>query len=125
MNPAAAAPTLGASAAGENLLGNSVSYRFSHLLGIEALTAEQISFLLNQSKPFQEIQKHPLKKLATLRGKSVALAFFEPSHSPRATPSMLHQNVVELAVMPDVNKRSDVAPDATRSSNVALEIMLA
>src|SRR5580693_7977922 len=83
MNPAAAAPTLGASAAGENLLGNSVSYRFSHLLGIEALTAEQISFLLNQSKPFQEIQKHPLKKLATLRGKSVALAFFEPSTRTR------------------------------------------
>src|SRR5579863_1733621 len=83
MNPAAAAPTLGASAAGENLLGNSVSYRFSHLLGIEALTAEQIAFLLDQSKPFQEIQKHPLKKLATLRGKSVALAFFEPSTRTR------------------------------------------
>ncbi len=83
MNPAAAAPTLGASAAGENLLGNSVSYRFSHLLGIEALTARQITFLLDQSKPFQEIQKHPLKKLATLRGKSVALAFFEPSTRTR------------------------------------------
>jgi aspartate carbamoyltransferase catalytic subunit len=83
MNPAAAAPALGASAAGENLLGNSVSYRFSHLLGIEALSAEQIAFLLDQSKPFQEIQKHPLKKLATLRGKSVALAFFEPSTRTR------------------------------------------
>src|SRR6202161_2666726 len=83
MTPPAAAPTLGASAAGENLLGNSVSYRFSHLLGIQALTAEQITFLLDQSKPFQEIQKHPLKKLATLRGKSVALAFFEPSTRTR------------------------------------------
>src|ERR1017187_6657576 len=83
MIPAAAAPTLGTSATGENLLGNSVSYRFSHLLGIEALAAGQIAFLLDQSKPFQEIQKHPLKNLATLRGKSVALAFFEPSTRPR------------------------------------------
>jgi aspartate carbamoyltransferase catalytic subunit len=83
MNPAAAAPQQGASAAGEESLGNSVSYRFSHLLGIQALTAEQITFLLDQSKPFQEIQKHPLKKLATLRGKSVALAFFEPSTRTR------------------------------------------
>src|SRR3989442_10825352 len=53
------------------------------MLGIEPLTVEQITFLLDQSKPFQEIQRHPLKKLATLRGKTVALAFFEPSTRTR------------------------------------------
>ena len=57
--------------------------RFGHMLGIEALSAEEILFLLDQSKPFQEIQRHPLKKLATLRGKTVALAFFEPSTRTR------------------------------------------
>ena len=57
--------------------------RLRHLLGIEDLTAEQILFLLDQSKPFQEFQRHPLKKLATLRGKTVALAFFEPSTRTR------------------------------------------
>jgi aspartate carbamoyltransferase catalytic subunit len=60
-----------------------VPFRFGHMLGIEALSAEEILFLLDQSKPFQEIQKHPLKKLATLRGKTVALAFFEPSTRTR------------------------------------------
>ena len=58
-------------------------FRFGHMLGIEPLSAEEISFLLDQSKPFQEIQRHPLKKLATLRGKTVALAFFEPSTRTR------------------------------------------
>jgi aspartate carbamoyltransferase catalytic subunit len=53
-----------------------VPFRFGHMLGIEPLSAEEILFLLDQSKPFQEIQRHPLKKLATLRGKTVALAFF-------------------------------------------------
>ena len=57
--------------------------RTSHMLGIEPLSAEDIVFLLDQSKPFQEIQRHPLKKLATLRGKTVALAFFEPSTRTR------------------------------------------
>jgi aspartate carbamoyltransferase catalytic subunit len=57
--------------------------RFRHLLGIESLTAGQILFLLDQSKPFQEFQRYPLKKLATLRGKTVALAFFEPSTRTR------------------------------------------
>ena len=58
-------------------------HRFRHMLGIEPLSAEQITFLLDQSKPFQEIQRHPLKKLATLRGKTVALAFFESSTRTR------------------------------------------
>ena len=49
---------------------NRVPERLRHLLGIETLTAEQITFLLDQAKPFQEIQRHPLKKLATLRGKT-------------------------------------------------------
>ncbi len=53
------------------------------MLGIEPLTAEQITFLLDQAKPLQQIQRHPLKKLATLRGKSAALAFFEPSTRTR------------------------------------------
>ncbi len=57
--------------------------RLRHLLGIESLSAGQINFLLEQAKPFQEFQRHPLKKLATLRGKTVALAFFEPSTRTR------------------------------------------
>jgi len=60
-----------------------VPHRFHHMLGIEPLTAEQITFLLDQAKPLQQIQLHPLKKLATLRGKSAALAFFEPSTRTR------------------------------------------
>jgi aspartate carbamoyltransferase catalytic subunit len=64
-------------------LSENVTYRFRDLLALEPLTADEITFLLDQSKPFQEIQKHPLKKLATLRGKTVALAFFENSTRTR------------------------------------------
>jgi aspartate carbamoyltransferase catalytic subunit len=60
-----------------------VGERLRHLVGIEPLTGEEITFLLDQASTFQEIQQHPLKKLATLRGKSVALAFFEPSTRTR------------------------------------------
>jgi aspartate carbamoyltransferase catalytic subunit len=60
-----------------------VLQRLQHLLGIEPLTVEQVNFFLDQAKPFQEFQRHPLKKLATLRGKTVALAFFEPSTRTR------------------------------------------
>ncbi len=60
-----------------------MTYRFRDLLALEPLTADELGFLLDQSKPFQEIQRHPLKKLATLRGKTVALAFFENSTRTR------------------------------------------
>ena len=57
--------------------------RFRDLLALEPLSADDLTFLLDQSKLFQEIQRHPLKKLATLRGKTVALAFFENSTRTR------------------------------------------
>lgn len=57
--------------------------RLRHLLGIEPLTAPEIAAFLEESRSYQELQRNPLKKLATLRGKSVALAFFEPSTRTR------------------------------------------
>lgn len=60
-----------------------MTQRFRDLLALEPLPADELTFLLEQSKPFQEIQRHPLKKLATLRGKTVALAFFETSTRTR------------------------------------------
>jgi aspartate carbamoyltransferase catalytic subunit len=60
-----------------------VTHRFRDLLALEPLNADELTFLLDQSQHFQEIQRHPLKKLATLRGKTVALAFFENSTRTR------------------------------------------
>jgi aspartate carbamoyltransferase catalytic subunit len=60
-----------------------VTHRFRDLLALEPLNADELIFLLDQSRPFQEIQRHPLKKLATLRGKTIALAFFENSTRTR------------------------------------------
>ena len=60
-----------------------MTFRFRDLLALEPLNADELTFLLDQSKPFQAIQRNPLKKLATLRGKTVALAFFENSTRTR------------------------------------------
>ena len=60
-----------------------MSYRFRDILALEPLSAEELTFLLDYSKPFQAIQQNPLKKLAALRGRTVALAFFENSTRTR------------------------------------------
>ena len=51
-----------------------MTYRFRDLLALEPLSADELTFILDQSQPFQEIQRHPLKKLATLRGSTLAIA---------------------------------------------------
>ncbi|MGB2637651.1 MAG: aspartate carbamoyltransferase, partial [Candidatus Acidiferrum sp.] len=60
-----------------------MTFRFRDLLALEPLSADELTFLLDQCRPFQAIQRNPLKKLATLRGKTVALAFFENSTRTR------------------------------------------
>ena len=60
-----------------------MNYRFRDMLALEPLNADELRFLLDQSQNFQGIQRNPLKKLATLRGKTVALAFFENSTRTR------------------------------------------
>jgi aspartate carbamoyltransferase catalytic subunit len=93
--------------------------RFSDLLAIEPLKAAEIAFLLDQSVPFQEIQRHPLKKLATLRGKTVGLAFFEASTRTRISfgtaASRLGADVMQLQAESSSLKKGESLLDTVRT----------
>jgi len=56
-----------------------------HLLGIEALSAEEIVQLLDLADTFVEISQRPIKKVPTLRGKTVINLFLEPSTRTRTS----------------------------------------
>jgi aspartate carbamoyltransferase catalytic subunit len=60
-------------------------YRFQHkhILGIEELSARDIGFILDTAESFKEISQRPIKKVPTLRGKTVIHLFFEPSTRTR------------------------------------------
>ena len=83
-----------------------VLQRSSHLLGIESLSREQIVFFLDQSKPFQEFQRYPLKKLATLRGKTVAVAFFEASTRTRISFTTAAARLAQIRWRCKLNRRA-------------------
>ena len=53
------------------------------LLGLAALSAEQIRFILDTAEPFKEISERQIKKVPTLRGMTVVNLFFEPSTRTR------------------------------------------
>ncbi len=53
------------------------------LLGIEELTPDEIVHILDASVSFKEILQRPIKKVPTLRGKTIVNFFFEPSTRTR------------------------------------------
>jgi len=55
------------------------------LLGLEPLSCDEILFLLNEAVAFREILKRPIRKVPTLRGKTVLNLFFEPSTRTQAS----------------------------------------
>ena len=59
--------------------------RRKDLLDLQSLSAEEIVYLLDTAQSFKEIVARPVKKVPTLRGKSVATLFFEPSTRTRTS----------------------------------------
>jgi len=50
-----------------------------HLLGLEGVTPEEITLILDTAESFREIIERPIKKVPTLRGMTVLNLFYEPS----------------------------------------------
>ena len=53
------------------------------LLGLEDLSAAEITDILDTAEAFRQVIDRPIKKVPTLRGKTVANLFFEPSTRTR------------------------------------------
>lgn len=62
-----------------------VKWARKDLLGLEGLSAEEINLVLDTAVSFKEISTRQIKKVPTLRGKTVAHLFFEPSTRTRAS----------------------------------------
>jgi aspartate carbamoyltransferase catalytic subunit len=56
-----------------------------HLLGLEGLSADDIGLVLDTAASLKEINTRPIKKVPTLRGKTVVHFFVEPSTRTRTS----------------------------------------
>jgi aspartate carbamoyltransferase catalytic subunit len=61
------------------------SLRSRHLLGIAELDADEILLILETAEAMKEIASRPIKKVPTLRGRTVVNLFFEPSTRTRTS----------------------------------------
>jgi aspartate carbamoyltransferase catalytic subunit len=60
-----------------------MEFRRKDLLGIADLEPEEIQIILDTASSFKEISTRPIKKVPTLRGKTVVTMFYEPSTRTR------------------------------------------
>ncbi|PLX80065.1 MAG: aspartate carbamoyltransferase [Desulfuromonas sp.] len=60
-----------------------MAFGHKHILGIEQLTKEDIQLILDTGEAFKEINQRDIKKVPTLRGKTIINAFFEASTRTR------------------------------------------
>ena len=56
-----------------------------NLLGINELTSEEIEHILDTTRSFKEVSKRSIKKVPTLRGRTIANFFLEPSTRTRTS----------------------------------------
>lgn len=58
-------------------------FNHKHIFGIEQFSADDIQYILKTAASFKEISNRPIKKVPTLRGKTVINLFYEPSTRTR------------------------------------------
>ena len=58
-------------------------FQHKHIFGIEQLSVEDIIHILDTARSFKEVSNRAIKKVPTLRGKTVVNLFFEPSTRTR------------------------------------------
>jgi aspartate carbamoyltransferase catalytic subunit len=86
-----------------------------HLLGIDGLTRESALQLLDTARAFWEMNRRPVKKVPTLRGKTVINLFFENSTRTRTSFELagkrLSADVVNISASTSSTKKGETLRD--------------
>jgi aspartate carbamoyltransferase catalytic subunit len=90
-----------------------------HLLGIADLSAEEIGQILDTAEAMKEIAARPIKKVPTLRGRTVVNLFFEPSTRTRTSfevaEKRLSADTLSIAVAQSSVTKGETLLDTVRN----------
>ncbi len=89
------------------------------LLALEPLTGDQIRLLLDTAEPFKEISERAIKKVPTLRGKTIVNLFFESSTRTRISfefaEKRLSADTVNVAASGSSVQKGETLVDTARN----------
>ena len=89
------------------------------LLGLEELSKEEIELILDTAASFKEISTRSVKKVPTLRGKTIVLFFFEPSTRTRSSFELsakrLSADTLNIATSTSAIKKGESLKDTLKN----------
>jgi aspartate carbamoyltransferase catalytic subunit len=98
-----------------------LAWRRKDLLGIAELSVSEIEAILDTAESFAEVARRPVKKVPTLRGKTVVNLFFEPSTRTRVSfeiaAQRLSADVVNFATEGSSQSKGETLADT--AANIA------
>jgi aspartate carbamoyltransferase catalytic subunit len=108
---------------------STIDLRGRDLLGIEDLTADEIRYILDAVPPFKEISERDIKKVPTLRGKTIINLFFEPSTRTRTSFEIagkrLSADVINISVaMSSVSKGESLRDTAENLQAMQADVLV-
>jgi len=96
-----------------------MSLKRKDLLGIQDLSVEEINLVLETAESFKEVSGRDIKKVPTLRGKTVVNLFFEPSTRTRTSFELaakrLSADVINFAVSASSVAKGETLLDTARN----------
>ncbi|MSO54744.1 MAG: aspartate carbamoyltransferase catalytic subunit [Rhodospirillales bacterium] len=99
----------------------STAFPHRHLLGIEGLSPDEISLLLDRSEKYVEQNRKADKKQATLRGRTIINLFFEPSTRTQTSFELagkrLGADVINMSVATSSVRKGETLIDTAMTLN--------
>jgi len=96
-----------------------LKWRRKHLIGLRDLTAEEITYILDTAKGFEQISTRSVKKAPPLRGKVVVNLFFEDSTRTRNSFALaagrLSADVIEFTKKSSAVSKGETLLDTARN----------
>ncbi len=94
-------------------------FRRKDLLGIRELSVEEIQTILDTAEAFREISRRPIKKVPTLRGRTVINLFFEASTRTRTSfeiaAKRLSADAINISVSSSSLNKGETIVDTARN----------
>jgi aspartate carbamoyltransferase catalytic subunit len=94
-----------------------------HIIDISGLTAEDVSLILDTAVSFKEVNERRIKKLPTLRGRTVINLFLEPSTRTRTSFEIAAKRLSADAINMSGSASATVKGESLRDTALTLSAM--
>ena len=96
-----------------------MGFKHKDILGLQELSGEEIDLLLNTAENLKEINSREIKKVPTLRGKTIVNLFFEPSTRTRTSFELaakrLSADTINISASTSAVQKGETLSDTARN----------